>query len=148
MHLNGQDVRSIHVAHAHTDGDAMVWFVQANVLHMGDLYFNGLYPFIDVDAGGGINGMIDGVDRALALIDDRTVVVPGHGPLSNRAELIAYGKMLRDLRARVAALKRSEEHTSELQSLMRKSYAVFCLKKKQSRHEDEVMRYDENKYVK
>src|SRR3546814_12118467 len=87
----------------------MVWFEQANVLHMGDIYFNGLYPFIDVDAGGGINGMIDGVDRALALIDDRTVVVPGHGPLSNRAELIAYGKMLRDLRARVAALKRSEE---------------------------------------
>src|SRR3546814_11750891 len=80
LHLNGQDVRAIHVAHAHTDGDAMVWFEQANVLHMGDIYFNGLYPFIDVDAGGGINGMTDGVDRALAWLYDRPGVVAGHGP--------------------------------------------------------------------
>lgn len=105
LHLNGEDVQAIHVAHAHTDGDALVWFAQANVLHMGDLYFNGLYPFIDVDAGGGIDGMIAGVDRALAMIDAQTVVVPGHGPLSNKAELASYGAMLKQFRARVAALK-------------------------------------------
>lgn len=105
LHLNGQDVRAIHVAHAHTDGDALVWFEQAKVLHMGDLYFNGLYPFIDVDAGGSIHGMIAGVQRALAMIDDRVIVVPGHGPLSNRAELKRYGEMLVVLRDRIAALK-------------------------------------------
>lgn len=105
LHLNGQDVRAIHVAHAHTDGDALVWFEQAKVLHMGDLYFNGLYPFIDVDAGGGIHGMIAGVQRALAMIDDSVIVVPGHGPLSNRTELKRYGEMLVDLRDRIAALK-------------------------------------------
>lgn len=105
LHLNGQDVRAIHVAHAHTDGDALVWFEQAKVLHMGDLYFNGLYPFIDVDAGGSIHGMIAGVQRALAMIDDRVIVVPGHGPLSNSAELKRYGEMLVVLRDRIAALK-------------------------------------------
>jgi glyoxylase-like metal-dependent hydrolase (beta-lactamase superfamily II) len=105
LHLNGQDVRAIHVAHAHTDGDALVWFEQAKVLHMGDLYFNGLYPFIDVDAGGSIHGMIAGVQRALAMIDDSVIVVPGHGPLSNRAELKRYGEMLVLLRDRIAALK-------------------------------------------
>lgn len=105
LHLNGQTVQAIHVEHAHTDGDALVWFEQAKVLHMGDLYFNGLYPFIDVDAGGSINGMIAGVQRALTMIDDSVVVVPGHGPLSNRAELAQYGKMLTTLRDRVAALK-------------------------------------------
>src|SRR3546814_1890042 len=68
----------------------------------------------DVCSSDLINGMIDGVDRALALIDDRTVVVPGHGPLSNRAELIAYGKMLRDLRARVAALKQQGKSLDEV----------------------------------
>jgi len=114
LHLNGQDVRAIHVAHAHTDGDAMVWFEQANVLHMGDIYFNGLYPFIDVDAGGGINGMIAGVDKALTLIDDSAVVVPGHGPLSNRAELVAYGEMLRGFRARVAELKQQGKSLDQI----------------------------------
>jgi len=114
LHLNGQDVRVMHVAHAHTDGDAMVWFAEAKVLHMGDIYFNGLYPFIDVDAGGGINGMIAGVDTALALIDDSALVVPGHGPLSNRAELAAYGEMLRDFHTRVAALKQQGKSLDEV----------------------------------
>lgn len=114
LHLNGQDVRVTHVAHAHTDGDAMVWFEQAQVLHMGDIYFNGLYPFIDVDAGGGINGMIAGVEKALALIDDRALVVPGHGALSNRAELVAYGEMLRGFRARVGELKQQGKSLDEV----------------------------------
>jgi len=114
LHLNGQDVRALHVAHAHTDGDAIVWFAQARVLHMGDIYFNGLYPFIDIDAGGGINGMIAGVDQALALIDDSAVVVPGHGPLSNRAELAAYGEMLRGFRSQVAAFKQQGKTLDEV----------------------------------
>lgn len=113
LHLNGEDVQAIHIAHAHTDGDALVWFAQANVLHMGDLYFNGLYPFIDVDAGGGIDGMIAGVDLALAMIDDDTIVVPGHGPLSNRAELASYGAMLKQFRDRIAALKTAGKSLAE-----------------------------------
>jgi cyclase len=105
LHLNGDDVRVIHVANAHTDGDSLVHFERANVLHMGDIYFNGLYPFIDLGSGGGIDGMIAAVERALELADDATVVVPGHGPLSNRAELAAYRDMLAGFRDRIAALK-------------------------------------------
>ncbi|MFU8822577.1 MAG: MBL fold metallo-hydrolase [Gammaproteobacteria bacterium] len=105
LHLNGNDVQIIHVANAHTDGDALVYFRNANVLHMGDIQFNGLYPFIDLGSGGGIHGVIAGVERALELADDETIVVPGHGPLSNRAELAAYGAMLAGFRDRIGALK-------------------------------------------
>lgn len=118
LHLNGDDVRIIHVANAHTDGDALVHFESANVLHMGDVHFNGLYPFIDLDSGGGIHGMIAAVERALELADNETIVVPGHGPLSNRAELAAYGEMLAVFRDRIAALKaegRSLEQVVALQ---------------------------------
>jgi len=105
LHLNGNDVQVIHVANAHTDGDALVYFRNDNVLHMGDIHFNGLYPFIDLGSGGGIHGMIAAVERALELANEETVVVPGHGPLSNRAELADYGAMLAGFRDRIAALK-------------------------------------------
>lgn len=105
LHLNGDDVRVMHVANAHTDGDSLVHFQHVNVLHMGDIYFNGLYPFIDLDSGGGIHGMIAAIERGLELSDDSTVIVPGHGPLSDRAELAAYRDMLAGFRDRIAALK-------------------------------------------
>lgn len=105
LHLNGDDVRVIHVMHAHTDGDALVRFERANVLHMGDVFFNGWYPFIDLDSGGGIHGMIAAVERGLELADAQTIVVPGHGSVSNRAELADYRAMLVDVRDRIAALK-------------------------------------------
>jgi len=106
LHLNGDDVRMLHVARAHTDGDALVKFERANVLHMGDVYFNGLYPFIDAESGGSIGGVLAAVDRGLALSDANTIVVPGHGPVSDRAGLAAYGAMLKGYRDRIAALKR------------------------------------------
>ncbi len=105
LHLNGDSVRVQHVAHAHTDGDALVKFERANVLHMGDVYFNGLYPFIDASSGGSIGGLLAAIDSGLALSDAETLVVPGHGPVSNRAELAAYGAMLKGHRDRIAALK-------------------------------------------
>ncbi|MEO6365571.1 MAG: MBL fold metallo-hydrolase [Luteimonas sp.] len=105
LHLNGDDVRVQHVEHAHTDGDALVKFEHANVLHMGDVYFNGLYPFIDAESGGSIGGVLAAVERGLAMSNEATLVVPGHGPLSNRAELARYGAMLKGYRDRIAALK-------------------------------------------
>lgn len=105
LHLNGDRVRVQHVAHAHTDGDALVKFERANVLHMGDVFFNGLYPFIDAESGGSIDGLLAAVDTGLALSDATTIVVPGHGKVSNRAELAAYGAMLRGYRDRIAAMK-------------------------------------------
>ena len=105
LHLNGDSVRVQHVAHAHTDGDALVKFERANVLHMGDVYFNGLYPFIDAESGGSIGGLLTAIGSGLALSDATTIVVPGHGPVSNRKELAAYGVMLKGHRDRIAALK-------------------------------------------
>lgn len=114
LHLNGDDVRVLHVARAHTDGDALVYFAGANVLHMGDVYFNGLYPFIDLGSGGGIHGIIAAVERGLELANEQTVVVPGHGPISNRAELAQYGEMLAAFRDRVAALKAEGKSLEEV----------------------------------
>ena len=101
FHLNGEDIRAIHVPRAHTDGDAIVHFVKSDVVHMGDTYFNGFYPFIDTSSGGTIDGVVAACDRALEIVGDRTKVIPGHGPLSNKAELKAYRDMLATVSARI-----------------------------------------------
>ena len=96
LHLNGQEIQAIHVPHAHTDGDSIIWFRTANVVHMGDLFFHQVtLPFIDLESGGDARGMLAGVDRALEFVNDTTVVIPGHGPVATRADLVAYRDMLR-----------------------------------------------------
>jgi glyoxylase-like metal-dependent hydrolase (beta-lactamase superfamily II) len=101
FHLNGDDIRVAHVEHAHTDGDALVYWTRANVLHMGDTFFNGLLPFIDLDSGGSIDGAIVAAETGLAIANDGTVIIPGHGPIARRADLVRYRDMLIDLRSRV-----------------------------------------------
>lgn len=101
---NGEEVHIIHVDPAHTDGDSLVYFCRANVMHMGDVYFAEGYPFIDVRAGGSLDGMIKAVDYALKLVNDKTMIIPGHGPLSSVADLRAYREMLTTARDRVRAL--------------------------------------------
>lgn len=103
FHLNDDEIHAFHIEHAHTDGDALIHFKGANVVHTGDTYFNGFYPFIDVSAGGSIDGMIKAADTALGMIDDNTKIIPGHGTLSNKSELMAYRDMLAGVRAAVAA---------------------------------------------
>lgn len=105
LHLNGDTVRVLHVADAHTDGDALVKFEKANVLHMGDTFFHGAYPFIDVASGGGIDGVLAAVRTGLGLADAETIVVPGHGKRADRAALVAYGELLQQFRDRIAAMK-------------------------------------------
>jgi glyoxylase-like metal-dependent hydrolase (beta-lactamase superfamily II) len=104
FHLNGQDIAVFHVAPAHTDGDAVVWFRNMNVIHMGDTFFNGIYPVIDVTAGGSIAGMIAADDRLLKLMNDQTRVIPGHGPLGDKASLEAFRDMLVGVKAEVTKL--------------------------------------------
>ena len=105
LHLNGEEIRVVHQPRAHTDGDAMVHFLKADVVHMGDVYWNGMYPVIDTGSGGTVEGMIAACDRVLAAATDRTVIVPGHGrPVSNRAELRAYRDMLSTVLGRVQKL--------------------------------------------
>jgi cyclase len=102
---NGDQIILAHVPPAHTDTDILVHFSTANVLHMGDLFFNGTYPFIDASTRGTINGMISAADRALQMANDKTRIVPGHGPLGDRAVLQKYRTMLATVRDRVRAQK-------------------------------------------
>lgn len=103
FHVNGEDVVVFHVAPAHTDGDAVVFFTKANVIHMGDTYFNTGYPFVDISSGGNVNGVILAADRALGMCNAQTIVIPGHGPVSNCEGLKAYRDMIATVRDRVRA---------------------------------------------
>jgi cyclase len=103
FHYNDQEIVAFHVPHAHTDGDGVLHFPRANVIHTGDVVFFGLYPYIDTSAGGSIDGMIAGVETIIALCDDQTRVIPGHGPLLGKGELIQHLDMLTRARAAVAA---------------------------------------------
>jgi len=104
LHLNGEAVKVAHVPHGHTDGDSIVHFPASNVLHMGDIYFNGLYPYIDLDGGGSIQGMIAAVELGISLADEETQVIPGHGPMSNLQGLTEYHAFLTAARNNVQAL--------------------------------------------
>jgi glyoxylase-like metal-dependent hydrolase (beta-lactamase superfamily II) len=92
------------VSNAHTDGDAIIVFRKANVVHMGDTFFNGFYPFIDVSTRGSLTGMIAAANQVLAATDASTRIIPGHGPLGTRADLIRYRDMLVTVRTRVGRL--------------------------------------------
>lgn len=105
LHLNDDNMRVYHVARAHTDGDAIIYFEKDNVLHMGDTYFNIGYPFIDTDSGGSINGYISALERGLALADGDTQIIPGHGPMATHDDMKAYVAMLKDIRDKVSNLK-------------------------------------------
>lgn len=103
LNLNGEKVHAFHVPGAHTDGDVLVHFVNADVIHMGDVYFAGMYPFIDTGSGGRIQGMIAAVDRVLAMAGENTQIVPAHGPVGTKADLAAYRAMLTGVMANVQA---------------------------------------------
>jgi cyclase len=104
LHLNGDTLHVIHVEHAHTDGDSLVHWQNANVLHMGDTFFHQVsFPFIDLDSGGSIDGAVAAVEKGLAIANDETRVIPGHGPVATKAQLAVYRAMLIDIRTRVAA---------------------------------------------
>ncbi len=104
LHMNDDSVKAFHVENAHTDGDAIIHFTKQNVFHMGDIFFNKLYPFIDSGSGGSVDGVIAAANMILEMADDETVIIPGHGPLSNKAELTEYRDMLVTVRDRISAL--------------------------------------------
>jgi cyclase len=116
LQLNGEVMHLSHVAPAHTDTDIYVHYTKADVLHMGDVFFNGFYPFIDASTGGNINGMIAGVATALKMTGAKTQIVPGHGPLGHRASLEAYQHMLTSIRDRVQKEKKAGKTLAEVQA--------------------------------
>ena len=102
--LNGEEIHVLHQSHAHTDGDSIVHFKGANVIHTGDVWFNGLYPFIDTSSEGSIDGVIRTVKHILTMADKQTKIIPGHGPLANKKDLQGYLKMLTTVRSRMQKL--------------------------------------------
>ena len=116
FHLNGEEMHCFHLPPAHTDGDSVVHFKKANVIHMGDLFFNGLYPFIDASTGGSVDGMINGADKVLALANDATQIIPGHGPMAKKADLVAFRAMLAGVRDKMKPLITAGKTLAEVQA--------------------------------
>lgn len=125
VHFGGETLTLRHTPAAHTDGDTLVRLERANAVHMGDVFFNGLFPFIDRSSGGGIEGLIAAVDAGLALSDDRTTIVPAHGDLTDRAGLQAYRDMLREVADRVRAAR--EAGRTEAEVVAMKPAATYAL---------------------
>jgi cyclase len=101
VHLNGEDIRAIHFPHGHTDGDAVIFFPQSNVVHMGDDFVTYGFPFIDLESGGSARGMIAAVEKVMATVPADARVIPGHGPLSTVADMKPFVAMLKDCMGRV-----------------------------------------------
>ncbi len=114
LHWNSDEIQIVHVPSAHTDGDCLVYFKRANVVHVGDIWFNGMYPFFDVNAGGSLDGLVKAFDRALAFADEKTRIIPGHGRLSNKEDMKHYRDMLVTVRDRVRLLVKQGKSKKEI----------------------------------
>jgi cyclase len=104
LHLNGEELRVIHMPAGHTDGDSIVHWTKSNVVHMGDLFFLRMsFPFVDASSGGNVRGIIAAADKVLAMVDDQTKIIPGHGPVASKADLQQYRDMVAQIVSRVEA---------------------------------------------
>lgn len=116
LHLNGEDIRAVHFPSSHTDGDSVIWFTQSNVVHMGDNFFNGMYPVIDLDNGGGVQGMIRTVEKVASMIPADTKVIAGHGPLGDRDALHKFAEMLKGTSVAIQAGITAGKTTDQLKA--------------------------------
>ena len=116
LHLGDETIHALHVDNAHTDGDVIVHFEKANVVHMGDTYFSEFYPIIDLESGGSIDGMIAATDKALPWINNDTKVIPGHGAVGDRSSLLEYQAMLKGVRNAVYQLIKKRKGLADIQA--------------------------------
>jgi len=114
FHLNGMKAHVFHLPHAHTDGDSAIHFSDANVIHMGDTFFNGMFPYIDANSGGSLDGYIEAQKTVLALVDDETQIIPGHGPLATKNDLVKSIAMLEEARILVRQLVKAGKTEDEV----------------------------------
>lgn len=114
FHLNGEDLRVFHVENAHTDGDAVIHYQNANVIHTGDTLFNGMFPYIDIDNGGSVDGYITAQKKILNISNEQTKIIPGHGPLADRKQLKQAVEMLIDAKKLINALIKKDKTEDEV----------------------------------
>ncbi|MBK7161224.1 MAG: MBL fold metallo-hydrolase [Sphingomonadales bacterium] len=118
LHLNGEEVRVISVPPAHTDGDSIVHWTKSNVIHMGDLFFHKMsFPFVDRSSGGDVRGVIAAADKVLAMADDNTKIIPGHGAVASKADLVAYRDMLVAIVGKVEAAVKAGKSLEEVKAM-------------------------------
>jgi cyclase len=118
LHINGDEIRTVHVHDAHTDGDSFVMWKKANVVHMGDLFFNKVtLPFIDLNSGGNARGLLAAADKVLAMTNAGTKYIPGHGPMATRADLVGYRDMLKSVIDSVAAGVKAKKTLAQIQAM-------------------------------
>lgn len=125
FYQNGDDIFLTHVHNAHTDGDALVYFAQSNVLHTGDTFFNGRFPYIDINRGGSIQGDLEAAQKGLMLINNETKIIPGHGALATRDDYKKYKDMLESLVKEVSkaiSMGKSEDEVAAMESITRSFY--------------------------
>jgi glyoxylase-like metal-dependent hydrolase (beta-lactamase superfamily II) len=115
VHVNGEDIRALHFANGHTDGDSIIYFSGSNVVHMGDDFVTYGLPFIDVASGGSIKGLIENAERSIAALPDDVKIIPGHGPVSAKADVRTFTAMLRDCVALVDAARRQGKTLAQVQ---------------------------------
>ena len=113
VHFNGENITLIHMPRGHTDTDSVVMFEESNVIHMGDHFFNGGFPFVDLASGGTVQGYISNLEKALSWIDDDTSVIPGHGPLGTKADLLAFYNVVRDTSTTIRVMKSQQMSAEE-----------------------------------
>jgi glyoxylase-like metal-dependent hydrolase (beta-lactamase superfamily II) len=124
VHVNGEDIRAIHFPKGHTDGDIVVFFPQSNVVHMGDDFFAGMFPFIDLESGGSVEGLIEDIAQIIPMLPPNVKVIPGHGPLSTMDDLKKFEAMLRATSAAVAgAMKQGKTLDQMKQEKVLANYA-------------------------
>ena len=114
VHINGEDIRALHFANGHTDGDSIIFFPKANVVHMGDDFVTYGLPFVDEAGGGSVHGMVENVEKAMASVPDNVKVIPGHGSLSTNADVKKFTDMLRDCIALVEAGKKKGKSLEQM----------------------------------
>lgn len=117
VHLNEEDVIVFHVDNAHTDGDALYYFPKSNVLHTGDCFMKDRFPFIDRNSGGSVEGWINGVSRAINMIDDETVIIPGHGDLANKSDYKAVRDAVMTLRDKIKSQVKAGKDLEQIRAL-------------------------------
>ncbi len=98
FHMNGHTIKAMHAPHSHTDGDSIIFLKESNVVHMGDVFFQSGYPFLDVETGASIGGLLKSIDRVMKKVDDQTILIPGHGTLSDKAGLKEFRDVMTTVR--------------------------------------------------
>jgi glyoxylase-like metal-dependent hydrolase (beta-lactamase superfamily II) len=114
IHFNGEEITLIYMADGHTDTDSVVMFAGSNVIHMGDHFFNGGFPFVDLGNGGTVAGYIRNLEKALSWIGDDTAVIPGHGPLGDKASLLAFYNVVKDTSTAIRVMKSQRMSKEEI----------------------------------